>query len=134
GISAFLTRQGYNEAMRPALPISLATLAFAVPLAACGSSPNSTSIASSGNARYQQLVKFSECMRTHGVPGFPDPSPSGNLLITPRGGIAPGSPAFQSAQRACRSLMPNGGRPPTLSPARRQQALQYSKCMRAHGL
>jgi hypothetical protein len=73
-------------------------------------------------------------MRTHGVPGFPDPSPSGNLLLRSQSGIKPDSPAFQSAQQACRSLMPNGGRPQPLSPARQQAALKYSACMRAHGL
>jgi hypothetical protein len=61
------------------------------------------------------LLKFSTCMRAHGVPTFPDPttSPGGgvglSLHATPGSGLDPNSPVFQDAQRACQSLMPGGG-------------------------
>jgi hypothetical protein len=59
------------------------------------------------------LLKFSKCMRAHGVPGFPDPttSPGGGvgLSVKSSSGVDPGSPIFQAAQRACQSLMPGGG-------------------------
>jgi hypothetical protein len=58
-----------------------------------------------------QALKFSACMRAHGVPSFPDPTTrNGGVTISLGGsGMNPNSPQFQSAQRACRSLMPGGG-------------------------
>jgi hypothetical protein len=52
----------------------------------------------------QRGIQFARCMRTHGVPNFPDPK-----VITGTGGnqeaylpgINPQSPAFQSAAKAC---------------------------------
>ena len=44
--------------------------------------------------------KFAQCVRQHGYPSFPDPSPSGGFQSTPGGPPLPAksSPAFQ----ACR--------------------------------
>jgi hypothetical protein len=54
-------------------------------------------------AKKQAAIKFSQCMRTHGVPNFPDPVFSSNGMIGL--GIGPGnnpnSPAFQQAEKAC---------------------------------
>jgi hypothetical protein len=60
-----------------------------------------------------QGLKFSQCMRSHGVPNFPDPKtgPNGEVGISLGGnGIDPHSPQFQAAQKACQSLMPGGGK------------------------
>jgi hypothetical protein len=47
--------------------------------------------------------KFAQCMRQHGYPNFPDPSPDGGFQATPGGPQLPPktSPAFQ----ACRSFL-----------------------------
>jgi len=47
--------------------------------------------------------KFAQCIRQHGYPAFPDPSPTGGFQATPGGPTMPakGSPAFQ----ACRSYL-----------------------------
>jgi hypothetical protein len=65
----------------------------------------------------QQLVKFAECMRSHGV-NVPDPTFNGNGGFGLRrafGSVDRNSPAFQSAAKACQSLRPRfgpgGGRP-----------------------
>ena len=123
------------------LALTLAVAGCAAAIAGCGSSAPSTGSSgagsdpsSSANARFQDAVKFSQCMRQHGVPTFPDPGPGGDLQIGQASGIVKGSPALQSAQQACRSLLPNGGRPTPLSPARQQAMLQFSQCMRAHGV
>jgi hypothetical protein len=55
-------------------------------------------------------VKFAQCMRTHGVPNFPDPQfqsgPGGGVGVRIGGpGIDPQSPAFQSAQKTCGKLL-----------------------------
>lgn len=50
------------------------------------------------------------CMRSHGVPNFPDPQFSGNgeasIKITKGSGLDPRSPAFQRAQKACARFLP----------------------------
>jgi len=85
---------------------------------------------------YTQDLKFAECLRSNGLPGFPYPSPNGTFHITSSSGAVPGSPQFRAAQTACRKFTPNGGAPP--SPAQQAkllaQSLQYSKCMRSHGI
>ena len=51
-----------------------------------------------------QTLKVSECMRQHGVSGFPDPTFGGGgaqLQLSKTSGIDPQSPAFQAAQKAC---------------------------------
>lgn len=59
----------------------------------------------------EAALRFSQCMRSHGVPGFPDPKLSGHsaqLTIHKGSGVNPQSPQFQAAQKACQSLMPKG--------------------------
>jgi hypothetical protein len=66
--------------------------------------------------RMAQALKFSQCMRAHGVPKFPDPSGgTGRISISIKGGpgsgLDPNSPQFQAAQKACQSISgaPKGG-------------------------
>jgi hypothetical protein len=55
---------------------------------------------------------MSRCMRSHGVPNFPDPTfqtgPGGGvgigIRLSPGSGIDPSSPAFQAAQKECGSI------------------------------
>jgi hypothetical protein len=80
-------------------------------------------------------AKFAACMRTHGVPNFPDPSSQGAIAIGPSSGIDPGSPTFNAAQQRCRTLLPNGGRPSPQQQAKMRTAtLAFSACMRKHGV
>lgn len=51
-----------------------------------------------------QGLKFARCMRTHGVPAYPDPNTSGVVHLS--GGIDPNSSQFLSSQTACRALSP----------------------------
>ena len=78
-------------------------------------------------------MQFAQCMRTHGVPSFPDPNAQGQVTFS---GVGPQSASFQAAQRACAKYAPNGGKAP--SPAQQAkmvaQALKFSECMRAHGI
>ena len=56
-----------------------------------------------------QALRFSACMRSHGVTGFPDPDFSGGgvgIRIRGGSGIDPNSPVFRAAQRACASVLP----------------------------
>jgi hypothetical protein len=46
-------------------------------------------------------LKFAGCMRSHGIPDFPDPAGSGFEFVRPAG-FNPQSPQAQAAQQACR--------------------------------
>jgi hypothetical protein len=78
------------------------------------------------------VAAFSACMRSHGVPDFPDPNSRGAVSITANNRLDPNSPRFQSAETACQSLMPG----PTRAQQTRDEkrALRYSACMRSHGM
>ena len=139
----------YHSLMR--ITIILSLLAAALGLAACGSSQPNTGGATTdqGNTAAAQAksLAFSRCMRSHGVPNFPDSPTTGGggfkLRVT-RGsngtsasvnGVAVNGPAFQSAMTACRSYLPNGGHPSAAQTAKaKAQALAMSRCMRSHGV
>ncbi len=80
-------------------------------------------------------AKYSACMRKHGLSSFPDPNGEGVIQIDSSSGIDPQSSQFQTAEKACRSLLPNGGTPSPQERAQvQQQALKFSQCMRSHGV
>jgi hypothetical protein len=84
---------------------------------------------SSASSSYAQGVKYADCMRSHGVPNFPDPNAQGEI----QGNFNLQSPQAQAAQNECQKF---GHRP--LSAAQ-QQTLEtgtvvFSRCMRAHGV
>jgi hypothetical protein len=110
---------------------ALAALGCAVAIVACDSTNSSANSAANPPS---QLLRFSECMRSHGVPSFPDPTGQG-IHIGRGSGIDPSSPAFKAAQSACGKLLPGGG-PGNQHPTAQQidMARQISECMRQHGV
>jgi hypothetical protein len=99
-------------------------------LSACGGS-STTATPTNG------WVAYSGCVRAHGVPRFPDPPSAGGA--PPKKSLdqlGVSSARFQSAQSACRRLLPAGGQPPSQSEQARvrAQALRFAQCVRAHGL
>ena len=128
-------------------------VAFGMTVAACSGGPKPPTVPSAraqptttavraagpGLSRQTPLAQaeaYSQCMRRHGVPDFPDP------VLTPSGGygyrtagIDPHSAAFQGALQACRALpSPWQSTPRQLSPAQQQAWLSWAKCIRAHGV
>jgi hypothetical protein len=84
-------------------------------------------------------VAYARCMRSHGVPTFPDPNSKGHLSSSNIPNL--NSPQYRKAQEVCRPLLPEGyteqGGSPTggsLTPQQQAQFLKYARCMRAHGL
>jgi len=79
-------------------------------------------------------VEYTACMRSHGVPNFPDPDAQGTLTITVSPSLNPSSPLFQEAEADCQHLLPTRK---GLSSARRQlmkqRLLAFAACMRSHG-
>jgi hypothetical protein len=111
--------------------VAIAVVVSAAVIGACGSSGTKTTAAAAGG----RFLAFSQCMRSHGVPNFPDPSSGGGLSINIGAGLNPASPAFKTAQSACSKLLPGGG--PGAGPPSAQakaQMLAVSECMRAHGV
>jgi hypothetical protein len=55
----------------------------------------------------EQALKYSQCMRAHGMPNFPDPQFSGNKaeLRLNKSTFNPNSPQFKKAQKACENLL-----------------------------
>jgi hypothetical protein len=145
--------------MNPNLSV-VVLVSVALALAGCGGSSSSSGVAhlssgtsgglpSSGgssspetNAGTQQkMVAYAQCMRTHGVPEFPEPT-EGKLIVHSSDhnghvtGLNPESAQFQAAQKVCGKLAPNGGKAPSAAEQTKMQesALKMSKCMRTHGV
>ena len=116
-------------------PVALAgAVAAAGLLAACGGGSPTARATPGSQAFYQDAVAFSQCMRGHGEPGFPDPQSNGSILIDGRKDHLNGA-LMNSAQKACQHLLPKR-QPLTAAQQRRltAQALRFVACMRSHGI
>lgn len=95
---------------------------------------------SSSGSPYDKAVAYAMCMRSNGITDMPDPGNNGTFNIKglhpgPNSDLSPGNARYVRANRICQHLLPRGGQ---VTPAARQhnqaQALQWARCMRAHGL
>jgi hypothetical protein len=116
--------------------LAVAVLAVAALLtAACGGGPPSAAGSSAtGQVRVQQALAFAHCMRSHGVPNFPDPDSSGGIVIK-KSLMESSYNAPRSARTACVHLLPKYAL--TLTPVQQEQhqrqQLAFAACMRRHG-
>lgn len=124
-----------------------AMLATTVAVAACGGSSSPNSGSKSASAHVSQGLKMAQCVRSHGVPDFPDPgsgpnriqssqSPGGGGSVNVDGVQLNVSPqTLQKAMHACQKYAPQG---PAISGAQlakiKQGALKMAECMRSHGV
>ena len=119
------------------LAVTVGVVALA---AACSGSPSSTGSGGSSNAggsAHSQLVAYSGCVRSRGVPNFPDPLPGQvNEKFPSWQQLGVSSSQLSAAENACQHLLPNGGSGP--DQAELQQELsgmrRFSECLRAHGM
>ena len=103
-------------------------------MAAAGTTGSGSS-GSSGQTAQEQQLQFSRCMRAQGISTFPDPSANGGLLqAISAAGINTRAPAYQAALQACRKYTPAGTETPAQSAADNAKGLEFSQCMRAHGV
>jgi hypothetical protein len=124
-------------------PLLLVAVAGALALGACGGSNGSggsgTNPKSRADTAFDGAVKFSQCMRDHGVKDWPDPQRAGNGLIKMAGpkNLDPNDPTVKSATAACQKYMKAGGGQ-AADPAQRAKAqdamVKYAGCMRSHGI
>jgi hypothetical protein len=112
------------------LLIAVAVTSGVLVIAGCGFSSKPGRTGESAASGVSAGVRYSNCMRSHGVPNFPDPGAGGKRgfgrqLVTP---------AFQAAQKTCAGLLPGAGPgvsgPP--SAVLEKQMLAIADCMRAH--
>ena len=128
----------------------VAAAALTLPAAACTSGHASSGSSSHAGANVTSAVGYSRCMRSHGVPSFPDPGSSGVLPKVSVQRLGVSSLQLQAARRACQHLLPGNGGALTASSLRQceltsdcpaalvQQALnegrRFAQCMRSHGV
>jgi hypothetical protein len=126
----------------------IGTVVLALLAAACsgggpssaGSSTGSGGSPGAGGAAHSKLVAFSHCMRSHGVPTWPDPSSNqSNIKFGP--GQAQqyevSSSQFNAARRACQHLLPVGANdtfPAAMMPQILSGMRGFSRCVRSHGV
>jgi len=127
---------------RNVIRVMLALAAAAALAAACGVA-NPFSRAAASTSDQDELLKWAQCMRQHGVNVSDPVNGDIRITVTPAPGrTAPssngpveGNPQFQAAQNACKQYAPNGGNgggPP--SQAEIDQATKFAQCMRDHGI
>ena len=132
-------------------PIIIAAAGLAL-LAACSGRPSATGSGSSpnpGGSVNSQLVAYSQCMRIHGMPDFPDPAGGAPPKVTAQE-LGVSSSRLQAGQRTCQHLLPATGGSLSASSLRQcylagvcPQALveravnagrEFAGCMRSHGV
>jgi hypothetical protein len=132
--------------------VIIATACMALLAVACSSSPSSTDPGAAANAGgatgSASAVAYSQCMRAHGVPRYPDPTSDGGV---PKGGaqtFGVSDSVFQAAQNSCQHLLPTGGSfeqqtrqcisagdcPPALVQQILTAQRKFAQCMRSHGV
>lgn len=136
------TRSRRRTSLLRASPLAGAILAAALIAGCAGSSSgggvahvntSTTAKSSSTSSTTPNRLAFAQCMRSHGVPTFPDPTSSGGLQLP--SGMTTSSPAFQSAAKHCGSLIGGETAPKAInSPQAQAAALRVAKCMRANGV
>lgn len=121
--------------------------------AGCSASPSSIgpggSLNAAGSTSSPSAVAYSACMRSHGVPSFPDPGSDGGIPKGDAQHFGVSSSQFQAAQTACQHLIPNnsgsidqqteqcmstGDCPPALVQQVLNLERSFAQCMRSHGL
>jgi hypothetical protein len=142
--------------VRRGLVVAVALTAVAVSVGACGGGGSSPGVASLGSTvtttttptaagnsgglpnkqqAYEDLLSYAQCMRSHGIADFPDPTQSAH-------GVGIGQPAntkspqYKAADTACKHFLPNGGGPPSAAQiaAVTARLLKYAQCVRKHGV
>jgi hypothetical protein len=146
GRRAHAEKDGSPQLRRAALrALALAgVVGLSLLASACGGSSGSAKVAqvdtnksakgsgSSSASGSRDPRAFSACMRSHGVPTFPDPDSSGRIQIP--SSIDDRLPTVRAAYRACRSLAPSEGSITGQGGdvMRQDQLLAFAKCMRSH--
>jgi hypothetical protein len=125
-------------------PWPLAALAVAALIGAgCSDGSSENADAGTGGAgggktsTRDKAVRFAECMRDHGVRGFPDPDASGELTIDGvlnGSSLDPSTPTWKQASAACKDLQPPGFTGHKATPKEQKVRLEFAQCIRDNGV
>jgi hypothetical protein len=134
---------GGNRGLRRAGALAVVAAVAVLATACGGSSAPSSASSASGSVTFVQELALAQCMRSHGVPTFPDPNASGGFNNLNLSTID--SSRVQAAYGACRHLLAGGG--PSIAQLQQQAQqeqqeqqkelpalLKFSQCMRSHGV
>lgn len=134
GVSTGKVSNSRGRGTTPALAATAAVLS----IAACGSSAKPGAAGPPASR-----LEFSQCMRSHGVSGFPDPSSTGAArgpnsttifgIVVPST-IDASAPAFRSATQDCAKAITGSAPKPAISARQRTQMIARAQCMREHGV
>ena len=136
-----------NRGPRRAIALAVAAAVAAMLATACS---GSSAPPAASTPTYAQVLALAQCMRSHGVPTFPDPNTSGGYTLSSSGSIGGVggsisiySSQVQAAYGDCRHLLPGG---PSISQleqdiqqGQQRQAqdlpelLKWEQCVRSHG-
>ena len=114
-----------------------AVVVLAVALAGCVAAPASGTAGASPTAATQSTytqdaLAYARCVRSHGVPGFPDPKADGTF---PKGSFPAGSGSkITAANRTCGHLLPARGAGYVVTAKDQQDYIKAAACMRSHGI
>ena len=112
-------------------PLIAVAVVVGLAVAGCGGSDGDTSGGKGNNSpkaaasnSTDPLVKYSQCMRSNGVPAFPDPV-NGRLQFRVQKGspMDPATPQYQAAQKACKALEPGGLKNAGQDPKQQEQTV-----------
>ena len=79
-------------------------------------------------------MRFSGCMRAHGISDFPDPTIGSNGLPSWTSSTNRPPPAYKTAQQACKNGLPDLLGTSAEKAAANAAALKYATCMRSNGV
>jgi hypothetical protein len=141
---------GVSPRRGPARPLSsraiiatVATAGLVLLASACssgGSSPNGASAGGGAAPTNPQstsakLLAYSQCMRSHGVPDFPDPDRTGLIPSTQVKNLTTSPAVIRRADDHCHTLYPTQpGINAPFSSQQKQDYLSAAACMRQHGV
>jgi hypothetical protein len=106
------------------------------------SSSNSSPAAAQGNG----ALAFSRCVRSNGVPNYPDPTGNGNLPKGNAQAFGVSTSQYQAAEQACGHLLTSGGSasltqclmtgdcPRSVVQPALEEGRTFAQCMRSHGV
>jgi hypothetical protein len=139
-------------------PLTLAVAGLSFLVAACGGGASPSSVARIGKTtstiaappagttptnpatlakQYERALKYSQCMRAHGIADFPDPSAGGGIQLSgggPNTDLNPSNPTFVAAQNASQKYSPFRQPTAQLQAQAQARALAIAACMRKNGV
>jgi len=87
-----------------------------------------------GGSKHPTAVAFAECMRSHGIPNFPDPTANGGFTKAALRRLGISKSKLQAAQAKCTAYLPSGGGSESIPTKDQKDYLKAAACLRRHGV